>query len=52
MDAAIKPVETEIEQIETGIEGWNTFSAILVHVVNQSNSANAECEEKQHRSIK
>jgi chromosome segregation ATPase len=46
VDAAIKPVETEIEQIEAGIEGWNTFSAFLVHAINQSNSANAECEAK------
>jgi len=36
IDTSIKPLETDIEQIETGIEGWNTFSAVLIDVVNQS----------------
>jgi hypothetical protein len=31
----IKPLATEIEEIEASIQGWNTFSASLARVVQQ-----------------
>jgi cell division GTPase FtsZ len=34
IDASVKPIETEIEQIEDIIEGWNRFSSVLIGVIN------------------
>jgi hypothetical protein len=36
IDASSKPLETEIEQIEANIKGWNTFSTVLINTINQS----------------
>jgi chromosome segregation ATPase len=45
IETSIKPLETEIEQIEAGIEGWNTFSAVLINAVNQSSPLSMLCTE-------
>ena len=37
IDASIKPLETEIEQTQTDIDGWNTFLTVLINNMNQSN---------------
>jgi chromosome segregation ATPase len=37
IDASTKPLDTEIEQIEANIKEWDTFSAVLINTINQSN---------------
>jgi len=51
VNASIKPLETEIEHIEASTEGWNTFSAILIDVVNQSISASLQHEESKAEAV-
>jgi hypothetical protein len=54
IDVSTKPLRTDIEQIEADIDGWNTFSAVLVHAVNQSNSDNTVCpatEKQVHEKV-
>jgi chromosome segregation ATPase len=51
VNASIKPLETEIEHIEASTEGWNTFSAVLIGVVNQSISASLQHEESKAEAV-